>query len=248
MSVAESSPSEGRPLKTHEVIARQLRDQILRGELTAGQRLPPEDELTEQYGIARTTLREALRVLESQGLLTIRRGRGGGPEITHPDLRPAATALAISLRLDGTTLGDLAEAREMIEPSLAAKLALEHTDDDLAALEAAVASAHAAAERNDVVAFGLAADEVHETLIERSGNRTLATVAQLMHDMVRAYYATAAARADQKTMRRAVRSYRRFIEIIASGDAEAASAHWTAQLQYTSRSSNRDSPLPLPAD
>ena len=56
MSSAEPSTNhESRPLKTHEIIARQMRDQILRGELTPGQRLPPEDELTEQFGIARTT-------------------------------------------------------------------------------------------------------------------------------------------------------------------------------------------------
>ena len=80
--------------KTHEVVAGQLRDRILSGELQVGDRLPPEDELTEVFGVARTTLREALRVLESQGLITIRRGRGGGPVVTHPSLEPAAMALA----------------------------------------------------------------------------------------------------------------------------------------------------------
>ena len=134
-----------------------MRDRILRGELVPGQRLPPEDELTEQFGIARTTLREALRVLESQGLLTIRRGRGGGPEITHPSLEPAATALAVSLRLSGTTLGDLDEARRLIEPHLAGKLALSHTDYDLAKLQAVIEQGSEAAERKDIAKFGLAA-------------------------------------------------------------------------------------------
>ena len=78
------TPSTSRRPKAHERVANILRDRIVTGELAAGDRLPPEDELTTQFGIARTTLREALRVLESQGLLLIRRGRGGGPVVTHP--------------------------------------------------------------------------------------------------------------------------------------------------------------------
>ena len=93
--------------KAHEVVADQIRQRIVAGELVEGQRLPPEDDLTAQFGVARTTLREALRVLESQGLLAIRRGRGGGPVVTHPDLEPISMALATVLQLQATTVGDL---------------------------------------------------------------------------------------------------------------------------------------------
>lgn len=247
MSAAESTTANGvRPLKTHEIIARQLRDQILRGELVPGQRLPPEDELTERFGIARTTLREALRVLESQGLLTIRRGRGGGPEITHPSLAPAATALAVSLRLAGTTLGDLDEARRLIEPQLAGKLALSRSDDNIAALEAVIAQASGAAEREDIAAFGFAVALFHETLIECSGNNTLATVSMLLHDMVQAFYSDASGRSDRPLMRRAVRSYRRLVAYIAAGDQNGAIAHWQAQMSYTISSYDQNAPIPLP--
>ena len=124
--------------KTHEIVADALRQRIVNGSLQAGDRLPPEDELTAEFGVARTTLREGLRVLESQGLLSIRRGRGGGPVVTHPDLEPISMALAVMLQLQNTTIGDLDAARRLIEPQIAGQLARSHDDADLAALEAAI--------------------------------------------------------------------------------------------------------------
>ncbi len=221
--------------KAHEVVADQLRQQIVRGELSAGDRLPPEDELTVRYQIARTTLREALRVLESQGLLKIRRGRGGGPVVTHPNLEPAAKALSVSLQLQGTTIGDLDAARRMIEPQIAAQLARSRNVADIAALEAVVDEADAAAERNDPTAFGIIAVTMHETLMERSGNNTMATISKLLHEMVQAYYSRAMDAVEQAQMRRAVRSYRKLIDLIRAGDAAGAAAHWEAQMSYTIR-------------
>ncbi len=219
--------------KAHEVVADQLRQRIVNGELAAGDRLPPEDELTVQFGIARTTLREALRVLESQGLIAIRRGRGGGPVVTHPDLAPAATALAVSLQLQRTTVGDLDAARRLIEPQIARQLAITHSSDDIAALNSVIDEAAAAAENDDPVGFGSCAAAVHETLMERSGNNTMATISMLLHEMVQAYYRQGIANTDQRAMRRAVRSYRKLIVLIEAGDADAAVAHWEAQMSFT---------------
>jgi GntR family transcriptional regulator, transcriptional repressor for pyruvate dehydrogenase complex len=231
--------------KTHELVSDQLRQRIVNGELTEGQRLPPEDELTTQFGVARTTLREALRVLESQGLIAIRRGRGGGPVVTHPNLEPIAMALAVTLQLNGTTIGDLDAARQMIEPQIAGQLAKQHDDSDIAALEAAIDLAADAAERNDGQAFGLAAASVHETLVERSGNRTLATLTNLLHNMVRAYYAKNMYRVDQALMQRAVRGYRKLVGLIRDGDADAAIAHWHATMNYTISSRDPDEPVTI---
>jgi GntR family transcriptional repressor for pyruvate dehydrogenase complex len=218
--------------KTHAIVADRIRRQIVRGELVQGQRLPPEEELTAQFGVARTTLREALRVLESQGLVTIRRGRGGGPTVTHPDLEPVSTALATSLQLQQATFGDLDAARRLIETEVAGRLAADHTEDDLVALQAAVDRASGAAERRDSLAFGLAAAEVHATLVDRSGNRTLPTLSGLLDHMVRAYY-TQNADIDQRLMRRAVRGYEKLLDLIRAGDAEGAAAHWEATMRYT---------------
>jgi GntR family transcriptional regulator, transcriptional repressor for pyruvate dehydrogenase complex len=219
--------------KTGEVVAERLRRQIARGELTIGQRLPPEDELTAVFGIARTTLREALRILESQGLLEIRRGRTGGPVVTMPKIDSLAEGLAVTLQLQGTTAGDLDVARQLIEPRLAGRLAESHTEDDLAALRTASDRAAFAAERADRVAFGAAALGMHETLIDRAGNTTLATISRLLHALVAQYYVRSAALSNAEKMPRAVRSYRKLVRLIDAGDAAAAEEHWRKQMTFT---------------
>lgn len=226
--------SEGKPtVKAHEEVAGQLRQRILAGELKDGDQLPPEDELTELFGVARTTLREALRVLESQGLIKIRRGRGGGPVVTHPDLEPLTEALSVFLQLLGTKAADIYEARRLIEPQVAGQLARHHTPEDLVALNVAVANAHTAANNGDNVAFGLAATQVHHTLLERSGNITLATISHLLHLMTEALYSRAARSTDdQETLKRAARSYERLVTLIASGDSDGAITHWEKQMAY----------------
>ena len=242
--VTDQAITEGDTKKAHELVADQLRRRIMTGELEIGQRLPPEDELNQQFGIARTTLREALRVLESQGLLEIRRGRGGGPVVTKPDLEPAATALAIALQLESATVRHLYEVRRMIEPNAAGKLAHKHTKADIAALNQAIDLAEVAAESSDTEAFGQAAASVHETLLERTANPALSIISQLLHDLVWRYYADRAAATSQKLMRRAVRSYRRLVKYIEDGDVHGATDHWRSQMEFTSRASGNE-PLSL---
>jgi GntR family transcriptional repressor for pyruvate dehydrogenase complex len=231
--------------KTGEVVAERLRHQIARGELTIGQRLPPEDELTAVFGIARTTLREALRILESQGLLEIRRGRTGGPVVTMPKIDSLAEGLAVTLQLQGTTAGDLDVARQLIEPRLAGRMAERHTVDDLDALGAAVDRAQLAADAFDRTAFGAAAAGMHETLMERAGNTTLATISRLLHAMVAQYYIRSAAMSDQEKMWRAVRSYRKLVRLITAGDAAAAEEHWRKQMTFTIEGWQRDQRINL---
>ena len=141
----ESTP---RTPKTGEVVAEYLRRQIARGELKVGDHLRPEEELTAEFGVARTTLREGLRILESQGLIRIRRGRGGGGVGTQPDLDQLATALAVALQLQATTMGDLDDARQLLEPQLVARLARHHDTRDIIALSECAMGASGSSIRN----------------------------------------------------------------------------------------------------
>ncbi len=239
-----SGHGEEQPKKIHEVVAERLRQQILSGTLQPGDRLAPEDELTQEFGIARTTLREALRVLESQGLLRIQRGRGGGPVVTHPDLGPASTSLAVSLQLQGVTLGDVAEANSLIEPQLAGRLAAQHDEADIAELSAAVEAAAVAARQKDTAAFGPAAARVHETLVERAGNTTLSTLSLVLRDLTQSYYAGMSRPATPALMNRAVKSYRKLVLLIEAGDEAAATSHWEKQMAFAFNSARgKDTPL-----
>ena len=217
-----------------------IRRRIASGDLKIGDRLPTEEELTESFGIARTTLREALRILESQGLIHIRRGRGGGATVTMPDLERLAEPLAVMLQLHRTSVGDLDAARRLIEPQLAAWLAKSRTDDDLAALRAAVSAASVAADANDRTAFGAAAAQLHGTIIERAGNNTLSVLSHLLHRLVVDRYTIGAMNTDQMTIRRAVRSYEKLVDLIADGEADSAQAHWESQMSWVMAETSAD--------
>lgn len=244
----KGSSTDSAPVKSGEAVARMLRSDIANGRLHSGDHLLPEDELTEHFGVGRTTLREALRILESQGLLTIRRGRHGGPQVTAPPIERLAQGFAVHLQLEHTTIGDLDEARQLIEPALAARLARRHSKDDLDALTHAVELADEAAERDDVAGFGEAVVRVHTTLAERADNRTLALVSRLLHEVVGQYYILGARHSTRALRKRAVRSYKKLLQLIGTGDAEGAAEHWRKQMIFTVDRSGRDRLLDVFSD
>ncbi|WP_250291830.1 GntR family transcriptional regulator, partial [Frankia sp. CiP1_Cm_nod1] len=126
--------------KTAELVAARLRRQIVRGELVEGDALPPEAVLMEQFGVSRPTLREAFRVLESEALISVRRGAHGGARVHTPNGDVAARYAALVLEYRGTTIADVHQARALLEPPCVRRLAQRHTEEDLARLRAALAA------------------------------------------------------------------------------------------------------------
>lgn len=113
------SLSNRRPLKRSEVIARDLAQYIVDSNLPAGAMLPREKDMIEQLGVGRTTLREALRILETRGVLTIRSGPGGGPVVRHPQPSDLTEALTLILQFKRATLTEVMDARIWLEPTAA---------------------------------------------------------------------------------------------------------------------------------
>lgn len=220
--------------KAADGVAAEIRSRMARGELVPGDRLPTEDELMRQFSVARTTLREGMRILESQGILRVERGRVGGARITEPSIDLLAEALVFHLQLERTTFGDLDEARELIEPWLAARLANCATRETLGALEDAIMRAEQAAAASDRVAFAAAVIAVHDTVAEHGGNRTLAVVSRMLHDLTASYYRRALSESAPSDMMRATKSYWRLHRLLAAGDAQGAHDHWRSQMKFTS--------------
>src|SRR4051794_2911660 len=96
--------------KAAELVASDLRRQIIRRTLSAGDALPNETALMEVYDVSRPTLREALRILESEGLVSVKRGAHGGARVHLPDVSIAAKYAALLLQVRGTTIADVFEA------------------------------------------------------------------------------------------------------------------------------------------
>jgi GntR family transcriptional regulator, transcriptional repressor for pyruvate dehydrogenase complex len=207
--------------KASDVLAERLRQQILDGDLTVGQLLPPERVLSERSGMSRTVVREALRILEIEGLLEIRPGRNGGSVVRVPDVGSFARSLEIFIRGRRVRFDDVLEARELVEPMSAQLAAARRTDADLELLEAATVAVEAAIE--DVPTFLTANVNWHVTVAGLSHNELLAAFMQAMATAVRA--ATDVENFNSRaTMEGALRAHRRIVSAIAKGDGERAHA------------------------
>lgn len=121
--------------KASDILADDLRERILQGEFPVGTSLPPERELVAQTTMSRTTVREALRILEVQGLLTIRTGRTGGAFVRQPDSDSVASSVELLIRGRQVRMVDLLETREAIEPQCAGLAAVHRSDEDLESLD-----------------------------------------------------------------------------------------------------------------
>jgi GntR family transcriptional regulator, transcriptional repressor for pyruvate dehydrogenase complex len=110
--------------KVFEAVVEQLRIDILSGRRKVGSKLPRETDLAGQFGVSRTAIREALRVLEMQGLVYVYHGYGGGMFVKALDDQPLAAAFQTSLQAGRTNTADVYEARIVLEPMLT-RLAIE---------------------------------------------------------------------------------------------------------------------------
>lgn len=120
--------------KTSVRLARQLANYISDNSIPDGTKLPTEVGMARTFGVGRTTLREALRLLEMRGVITIRVGRGGGPVVRQPQTTDLAEGLALVLQFQRATLGDVVDARLILEPPAARQAASRVTPELLDAL------------------------------------------------------------------------------------------------------------------
>src|SRR5690606_16546221 len=120
------------------IIARRIVNDIRRNGHTVGAKLPPERVMLEQYQVGRGTLRESLRFLELQGVISLKPGPGGGPTVERPDASNLATTLLLMLQFENAPFRDIVEARRGLEPLMARLAAERMTTEQLLKLEQSV--------------------------------------------------------------------------------------------------------------
>lgn len=233
-------PREWAGRKTHKVshlLADHLRRQILSGELAADQQLPPEAELTTRFRVSRDVLREALRILESQSLLEVRRGRGGGAVVRRPGLDAVGRYVGMLLQLRGATLGHIEEARSIVEPPAAEQFALRASPADVDRL-VRLHSAERAAE-DDALGFVTAVATFDQAIIELSENVTLSVLAGVFRDIYVGQVYTAIGTAHpavaDRIARRVVVSHSALLDAARRHDGVLARKTWSDYLFTTSR-------------
>jgi GntR family transcriptional regulator, transcriptional repressor for pyruvate dehydrogenase complex len=122
--------------KQSVLLARDLANYISDQRLPPGTKLPNEQEMQQQFGVGRNTIREALRLLELHGVITIRSGRGGGPVVRIPRSSDLGETLQLVLQFQGATFTDIIDARALLEPIAASSAAANITPDAFERLQA----------------------------------------------------------------------------------------------------------------
>lgn len=168
----------------------QIQETILSGRLTPGDSLPAERELKEMLQVSRGTLREALRVLEQKGLISIKLGVGGGAIVQDPSFDQVGESLAMLIRMQKVSLGHLAEFRKGVEGDIAALAAQRATPEDIGRLLELLAEAEGHARRGapgatDFMRFDKA---IHRTLAGMTGNPVFVSLHHTVHDNIDQYY------------------------------------------------------------
>jgi DNA-binding FadR family transcriptional regulator len=219
------------------IVAQRIVRDIEREGLGPGEKLPPERVMMETYEAGRGTLRESLRFLELQGVLSFKPGPGGGPVIEKPTAENLATTLTLLLQFDGARYQVIAEAREAFEPVMAQQAASRITPEHLQELEASVTDM--AEGIDDVETYLDANRRFHNVIAWASGN---ALFGHLVEVMVGAMDISGTVHGIQypiKQRQAVLRAHKEIFEAIRNAEPEQAEksmrAHIDEYLLYASR-------------
>jgi GntR family transcriptional repressor for pyruvate dehydrogenase complex len=224
--------------RIHEEVFSQIRELISQGRLKAGDQLPSERELAETFRVSRTSVREALRALESQGLVISRTGTGNF--VADLPVESLVGPLARLLIDEKKSLADLFELRKIIEPDIAALAAERATESDVAQLKKILAKQTRAVERGDT---GVEADaELHLCISRATQNQALQKlVSGLMEMLSRSREESLQTKERRES---SIAAHRRIIAAIARHDrakAQSEMLHHIEKVEKTVLLSNRAS-------
>lgn len=205
--------------KTSDVLASELRKQILGGALAPGAALPAERDLVTQTGLSRGSVREALRILEAEGLVTTRPGRFGGSVASQPGDESLAKYISLFVHGRGIPLLSLLQTREAVEPSLVALAAQNRTDEDVQQLIAVTERVEAA--YADTPRYLGENVNWHCAIATASHNELLRAFMVAISSMI--YKASAIENFATEDVRKVVlKAHRRILDAIVAKDADAA--------------------------
>ncbi|WP_405136469.1 FadR/GntR family transcriptional regulator [Nocardia sp. NBC_01388] len=219
--------------KAGELVAADLRRRIITGELSAGDPLPNEAVLMEQFGVSRPTLREGFRILESESIITVLRGAHGGARVLELDGAVAARYAGLLLQYRGTPLVDVYRARTELEVSALGMLGGRGPNGELDRLEKMVAAG--ADLIDDDEAFAQHDVRLHQTLVDLTGNVTLGVLAGMLFKVIEAhnavFIAAHAAGHEGPAARAAQQACMKLVKLLRKGDVAAAQKHWRRHLE-----------------
>lgn len=211
-------------------IVDRLTKAIRDGQLPVGERLPSEREMAEQLDVSRVTVRDALRILEARGLITVRVGAGGGAFVTAPVGSVVTEGLTDMLALSDLSPEEVTETRRALEVGAVPLVCERATDNDFAELERLCDEGDRAVADGDYD-VGMSA-QFHVRLAHATHNRAVSLLMEVLQDSMLHSLRRAREAAPQMGAR-GVREHRRIVEAMRAGDVETARAVMTEHLQRT---------------
>ena len=223
-----------------EVIAQDIRDSILRGELAV---LPRLEDLVARYGAGPPAVREAMRILETEGLITIRRGNVGGADVHLPDENQLAYTAALVLQSIATEVSDVGAALRAHEPKCAGLCAARPDRQKTVVPQLRAIVAEQAAAIDDPPRTVAITDRFHAALVDGCGNNTLALVVGALERLWVAhatdlFSGEAVREASPETMKASLKEHDRLLGAIERGDpkvVDMARKHLEATQSFISQ-------------
>lgn len=210
-----------RAMKQSEIVARQIVAQIIEGALEEGTRLPTERAMLEEYQVGRSTLREALRLLESRGILSIRTGRDGGPVVRRPRPSDLGEAMTLILQFEGVAFSEVFAARQALEPVLAGMAAKNADQPALDAMRECVDRMSTYIDESAV--FHAENLRFHELIATAAGSPVLELLSSAVEWVADGIaFGAVDAGFSQEQRQIALSWHERIYEVVAAGDATAA--------------------------
>ncbi|MDR2054709.1 MAG: FadR family transcriptional regulator [Desulfovibrio sp.] len=201
-------------------IMRQIKDAVMQGKLKPGQSLPQEKDMAAEFGVSKHTLREALRSLETLGLITIRRGAGGGPVVSEIDWTTARDYFSSFLYFQKFTLANISEVRKLVEPYIARKAAEHITRENFEELRAAHEACVKAFHSNRNVVRSETEVRFHVLLGKYAANPFLWVMLDFVNNMLAD--AKHKLKPGKDFSAKVIEAHQRILDAIESRDSEAA--------------------------
>jgi DNA-binding FadR family transcriptional regulator len=226
-----ASPEGVKVPKAAELVAAQLRRQIVLGARAEGELFPPELQLMTELGVSRPTLRQALRILSNEHLVQVHRGRNGGTRVSRPSTDAAGRYLNHLLLFQGATLEDVHKAQLLIEPAAIAEIAGSIDDESVSLLRRSVAEHQ---DVSELLKSLRVCAEFHLQLVELTGNRSLTLFIRLIYGQID--IASKRAEDDRPVRDHVFDDHSRLIDLLEAGASREAARHWREHLRATHES------------
>jgi len=177
-------------IKSYQNVVDQIQSAICNGSLKDGDRLPSEMKLTKMFDTSRGTIREALRVLEQKGLISIKTGVKGGPIVKEANTRPMSESIALLIRHQKVSLHHLAQFRKIMEGHIAAQTALMAGKNEINQLKAILKEAkmHIKTKPSGWEEFHKMDATFHMVLAKIAKNPLIEANLQSIHDNIQIYF------------------------------------------------------------